>query len=72
MSATLETSETLDLCNAETLRSLEARFESERKRTQGWWSTTFKATKYGDTYLFCCKRLAIIREQLKLLAETYE
>jgi hypothetical protein len=46
--------------------------EDERKRLQNWWTSSFKDTKYETIYLFRCKRLANIRENLMMLAESYE
>lgn len=62
----------IELNNSEFLRNLEAKVEEERVRLQNWCSTSFKGTKYESIYLFRCRRLAKIRENLKLLAETYE
>jgi len=62
----------IELNNPEFLRDLETKVEYERLRLQDWYSTSFKGTEFESIYLFRCKRLAKIRENLKLLAETYE
>jgi hypothetical protein len=62
----------VELNNVEHLKELEEMVESERKRLQDWYSSTFIGTKHESIYLFRCRRLAKIRENLKLLAETYE
>lgn len=62
----------IELNNPDCLKNLESQFENERKRLEGWYKSEFKGTKYESIYLFRCRRLAKIRENLKLLAETYE
>lgn len=62
----------IELNNADCLKTLESLVESERKRLEGWYKKEFKGTKYESIYLFRCRRLAKIRENLKMLAETYE
>lgn len=62
----------VELNNIEFLKNLEEEVESERKRLEDWVKSSFRGTKYESIYLFRCRRLAKIRENLKMLAETYE
>ena len=45
--------------------------EKERVRLQNW-IPSFTAEKYKERCLFRCRRLAKIRENLRMLAESYE
>jgi hypothetical protein len=54
------------------LKSLMMEVEAERERLQKWWSQSSKDCEHESMYLYRTKRLSIIRENLKLLAESYE
>ena len=66
--------ENIDLTDHETLVKLGEQIEKERVRLFDW----SKIEEFRDQpqikelYHFKCRRLAKIRENLKLLAETYE
>jgi hypothetical protein len=59
----------MNLCDPKQIRQLMDEIESERVRLQGWIPTV---GKHGDMFIFRCRRLAKIRENLRMLAESYE
>jgi hypothetical protein len=59
------------LTDTSCLAKLQEMVEKERKRCQQW--AFYPALiKEQEIYLFRCKRLAEIRESLRMLEETYE
>jgi hypothetical protein len=65
--------ETIKWTDSESLLKLEEEVEAERKRLQGWaFIPEFKGTRHKELMLMRCRRLANIRENLRMLAETYE
>ena len=62
----------INLTGLDSLENLENLVERERKRCQGWVRKFGMTSKEGEMFLFRCKRLAAIRENLKMLRETYE
>lgn len=66
--------ENIDLTDHESLVKLGEEIENERIRLFEWSKIEeFRdQPKIKERYLFRCRRLAKIRENLKMLAETYE
>jgi hypothetical protein len=62
----------INLTDLDSLIALETLVENERKRCQGWMSKFGMSSNEGEMYLFRCKRLAAIRENVRMLRETYE
>jgi hypothetical protein len=62
----------INLTDLDNLIALETLVEKERKRCQGWMREFGMSSEEGEMFLFRCKRLANIRENLKMLRETYE
>jgi hypothetical protein len=53
------------------IRQLMEQVEEERKRNEAW-AYAFRGEKYAEKYAFRGRRLGEIRENLRMLAESYE
>ena len=61
----------MNLTDPQELRQLMEDVEKERTRLQGW-IPSFTTGNHRELFTFRCQRLAKIRENLRMLAESYE